>query len=263
MSWTTPASNRGYSGQGREKVSQGTKEEVEALRGVCEDLKESFEIGREGQEGYPNLWPDWDKEGVEFRDVMKSFFLECKGMHRALMEAIALGLGLEPSFFDNFVKVGDNTLRLLHYPPVKKDVFRKNKMQVRAGEHTDYGDITFLFQDQKGGLQVKGPKGDWLDVKPIEGTCVVNAGDLLERWSNDLIRSTLHRVVEPPAKAGIVGGDETDEYPPRYSIAYFCNPDFDKMIEALPGTWGAEKGGKKYEAVNSGDYLEMRLSATY
>ena len=98
-----------------------------------------------------------------------------------------------------------------------------------------------------------------MDVKPIEGTMVVNAGDLLARWSNDLIRSTRHRVVEPPTQRG----DSEGGHPARFSVAYFGNPDFESWIEAIPGTWEGQKGGKKYEGVNSGDYLEKRLNLTY
>lgn len=76
----------------------------------------------------------------------------------------------------------------------------------------DYGSITLLFQDNRGGLQVKSPTGQFVNATPIEGTIVVNAGDLLARWSNDTIKSTIHRVVEPPHKDG-------DVHPPRYSIA--------------------------------------------
>lgn len=76
----------------------------------------------------------------------------------------------------------------------------------------DYGSITLLFQDARGGLQVRSPTGTFVDATPIEGTIVVNAGDLLARWSNDTIRSTIHRVVEPPFKQG-------PTYPARYSIA--------------------------------------------
>lgn len=99
-----------------------------------------------------------------------------------------------------------------------------------------------------------------MDATPIPGTIVVNAGDLLARWSNDTIKSTKHRVVEPPAKADDAHAD-ADAYPPRYSIAYFCNPNFDRVIEAIPGTW--EGTGRKYEGVLSGDYLVRRLTATY
>jgi len=258
LAWTTPSANRGYVTHGREKVTSTlVREEVQKEKAGNPDLKESFEIGREGEENHPNQWPDgFDGDGVEFKDVMNDFFLQCKELHRLVMSAIAIAMGLHETFFDEFVRIGDNTLRLLHYPPVKKEVFEKNKGQVRAGAHSDYGSITLLFQDMRGGLQVQSLDGKWLDVTPIEGTVVVNAGDLLARWSNDTIRSTIHRVVEPPLRE-----EGVTEYPARYSIAYFCNPDFEKTIEALPGTW--EKTGKKYKGINSGEYLVQRLSATY
>ena len=271
LAWTTPESNRGYSRMGQEKVSNFEKDDVDEIRKSNPDLKESFEIGREGQEGCPNQWFEkGDAEGEKFKAEMLAFFDQLQELNRVVMSAIALGLGLAETYFDEYTRIGDNTLRLLHYPSVAKSVFERNKGQVRAGEHTDFGSITLLFQDTRGGLQVRGLDGQWLDVEPIEGAIVVNAGDLLARWTNDLIRSTEHRVVEPPLKRkaenghanghGKEGGEEM--YPARYSIAYFCNPDFDKWIEALPGTW-EDVGAKKYKGVNSGDYLVQRLTATY
>jgi len=186
--------------------------EVEKIRNSAPDIKESFEIGREGEPGHPNQWPAEEGELVNFKATMADFFDQCKGLHLEVMRAIAVGMGIEPNYFDSFVDVGDNTLRLLHYPAVDKKVFQINPGQVRAGEHSDYGSITLLFQDSRGGLQVKSPNGQFVDATPIEGTCVVNAGDLLARWSNDTIKSTIHRVVEPPQA-------ESDIHPPRYSIA--------------------------------------------
>jgi isopenicillin N synthase-like dioxygenase len=154
---------------------------------------------------------------VGFKQTMTSFFDDLSSLHQSVMRAIAVGMELEETYFDRFVCDGDNTLRLLHYPAVRKDVFAVNPGQVRAGEHSDYGSITFLFQDQRGGLQVQSPEGKFVDATPIEGTCVVNAGDLLARWSNDTIRSTVHRVVEPPKREGDDG--EGEVYPARYSIA--------------------------------------------
>ena len=84
------------------------------------------------------------------------------------------------------------------------------------------------------------PNGNFIDATPIEDTIVVNAGDLLARWSNDRIKSTKHRVVEPPTPA--------DVHPDRYSIAYFCNPNFERFIDAIPGTYDEVKG-KKYESI--------------
>jgi len=254
--WTTPESNRGYSEPGREKVSLLTDaNEVGKVRAAAPDIKESFEIGRDNEIDHPNQWPAEKGELVGFKSFMLDFFDQLQALQIEVMRAIAVGMGIDTSFFDSYVDVGDNTLRLLHYPAVSKEVFKINPGQVRAGEHSDYGSITLLFQDQRGGLQVKSPNGQFVDATPIEDTCVVNAGDLLARWSNDTIKSTIHRVVEPPQAEG-------DVHPPRYSIAYFCNPNFKDYIDVIPGTYATE-AEKKYQGINSGDYLVQRLTATY
>ncbi|KAI9798058.1 MAG: hypothetical protein M1825_005657 [Sarcosagium campestre] len=265
LAWTTPESNRGYVSAGREKVTNlEDKKAVEQLRAQAPDLKETFEIGRDDEPAYPNSWPDkFDQDGKVFKETMIGFFETCKHLQLLVMRAVALGMGLDETYFDEYSDGGDNTLRLLHYPSVRKGVFEENESQVRAGEHSDYGSITLLFQDDRGGLQVQTPRGNFVHAKPIPNTVVINAGDLLARWSNDTIRSTIHRVVEPPrpVKHAAEGEVDVDEYPARYSIAYFCNPNFDKFIDAIPGTY--EQTGKKYEGVNSGEYLVQRLATTY
>ncbi|KAF2718091.1 Clavaminate synthase-like protein [Polychaeton citri CBS 116435] len=263
LAWTTPEANRGYSGAGREKttdlVDAGDIAAKRAVEGA--DLKESLEIGREGVEGMPNQWPGdrgftGDEEDAKgFRDRMLDFFEQCKQLHMQVMGAIAVGMGIGGDWFDGYCDGGDNTLRLLHYPEVRAEVFKQNKNQVRAGAHTDYGSITLLFQDMRGGLQVLSPNGNFIDAKPIEGAIVVNAGDLLARWSNDVIKSTKHRVVEPPGKEG----EET--HPARYSIAYFCNPNAESWIDAIPGTF--EEGEDGRGKGKNGEYLVRRLQATY
>ncbi|KAI2470390.1 hypothetical protein F4781DRAFT_390787 [Annulohypoxylon bovei var. microspora] len=275
--WLTPEANRGYSAPGREKTTTLTDiNDVKKLRDAAPDLKESLEIGREGVPDYPNHWPAEEGELAGFKETMLGFHDKCKELHMEVMRAIAVGLDIDETWFDGYTDLGDNTLRLLHYPEVKKDVFTINPGQVRAGAHSDYGSITLLFQDARGGLQVRSPTGVFVDATPIEDTCVVNAGDLLARWSNDNIKSTIHRVVEPPSGDG-------DAYPARYSIAYvhlapfdskdemsinncasryFCNPNFNRYIEAIPGTYAAETE-RKYEGINSGQYLVQRLTATY
>ncbi|KAL3434888.1 hypothetical protein BDV09DRAFT_84162 [Aspergillus tetrazonus] len=261
LGWTTPQANRGYVRTGREKLSTV---DDQADRTVP-DIKESMEIGREGVEGLPNRWPDQlDEEGKDFKKVMLEFFEMCKELHIKVMQAIALGMNLPVHFFDEYVDKGDNNLRLLHYPAVHKDVFKKNPGQVRAAEHSDYGSITLLFQDRRGGLQARSPEGTWVNVMPFPDTVVINAGDLLARWSNDTIKSTRHRVIEPPKVPG-AEDDDTDMYPERYSVAYFCNPNMDKFIEAIPGTYGEGEGlsKAKYPGITSGAYLVQRLSATY
>lgn len=128
--------------QGREKTTDLTDpNEIEKLRAMeGADLKETFEIGLDGVPGLPNHWPDrFDDEGVEFKQSMLSFFARCKELHVQVMRAIAVGLGIDETWFDSFCDGGDNTLRLLHYPEVSSKVFEANKNQVRAGAHTDYG----------------------------------------------------------------------------------------------------------------------------
>lgn len=149
MAWSSPEANRGWTRPGREKTSNSFDFDEIAKQRELEgaDLKESFEIGREGEEGHPNHWPDqFDDEGKQFKTHMLDFFEQCKHMHVQIMRAIAIGLGLEETWFDKFTDGGDNTLRLLHYPEVKSEVFKKNRNQVRAGEHSDYGSITLVRQ---------------------------------------------------------------------------------------------------------------------
>lgn len=111
LAWTTAEANRGYVAQGREKVTDATDpKEIEELRAAeGEDLKESLEIGREGEEGHPNSWPEVD--GEEFKATMLEFFDKCKDLHVQVMRAIAVGLGIEETWFDSYCDKGDNTLR--------------------------------------------------------------------------------------------------------------------------------------------------------
>ncbi|KAK8162519.1 hypothetical protein BKA80DRAFT_343062 [Phyllosticta citrichinensis] len=263
MAWYSAKANRGYVAHGREKVTRADfAGDVDALRKAVPDLKESMEIGRDDDPDCPNMWPDAiDDEGKLFKSTMKDFWKACALLHQDIMKAVALGLGLNADWFDGYIDKGDNTLRLLHYPEVDKSIFQREdgQLQVRAGEHSDYGSLTLLFQDLRGGLQVLSPEGTYVDAKPISGTVVVNAGDLLARWSNDTIQSTKHRVVEPPLQPG---QEDLEKYPARYSIAYFCNPDFDKVIETIPNTY-KDVSERKYPPVKSGEYLEKRLKETY
>lgn len=132
MAYTSNKSNRGYVAPGREKLSTSLdKTENVELRKATPDLKENMEIGREGVEGMPNRWPDeFDNQGKEFKRVMLDFFQRCQTLNIDIMRAIALGFGLNETFFDQYVDKADNNMRLLHYPSVPSSVFSSNKAQV-------------------------------------------------------------------------------------------------------------------------------------
>jgi len=277
LAWYSARANRGYSTFGREKLTRSVvSSEIEQLREKFPELKESFEVGRSDEPEYPNLWPDkFDSAGAEFKASMETFFQTGNETHILIMQAIAMGLGLDEHWFDKYCQCADNTLRLLHYPGARKDMLGdgdqddglgSKSQTIRAGVHSDYGTITLLFQDDAGGLQVLSPSGKFVNATPIPGTMVVNAGDLLARWSNDEIKSTEHRVVKPttaPVLKQGYGGAPEEWYLARYSVVYFCNPDFTSFIEAIPGTYGGEKGERKYPGVKCEDYMVARLESTY
>ncbi|KIW35588.1 uncharacterized protein PV07_02275 [Cladophialophora immunda] len=247
--------HRGYSGIGREKVVQMVFDQasIDQLR-KCPDFKESFELGREDDERTPNIWfPEEVLPG--FRQFMTTFFDTCYGTALSLLRAIALGMDLPEDFFREYHTKKDNQLRLLHYPPVEAELLRGGAME-RIAAHSDFGTMTLLFQDAVGGLEVEDVhvKGQFNPAPYVPGTVVVNIGDFLQRWSNDTLKSTLHRVRAPPMAHGMTRA--------RYSIPYFVTADRDRTIDCIPGCYSAEKP-KKYDPINAREYIEMRLNATY
>ncbi|KZT62319.1 Clavaminate synthase-like protein [Calocera cornea HHB12733] len=267
LAWEDPRANRGYVRQGRERVTQSTSAaEIAALRLQAPDTKESMEIGRDWDSVWMNRWPrEEDVRG--FRGVMLHFFQTCHDTHVQVMRAIALGLRLPEPYFDPKINEQWHNLRLLSYPAIDTSLLRKEG-QARAGAHSDYGTLTLLFQDAVGGLEVQNPHTKHFHpATPIPGTIVVNVGDLLSRWSNDTLRSTLHRVVAPPSHTQTVTSPNTgaqsqvEIVPERNSIAFFCNPNFGAVVECLPTCVGSE--GPRYEPVLTEKYIVGRLSDTY
>ncbi|KAH9850755.1 Clavaminate synthase-like protein [Lenzites betulinus] len=259
LAWRDPRANRGFVQVGRERVTQSADaEEIKQLRAKAPDYKESMEIGRDWDATYKNHWPA-EADAPRFRRTMLAFFQTCHELHGAVMRSIALGLRLEETFFDDKIDEQYHNLRLLSYPPIKTQLLSSDG-QARAGAHSDYGTLTLLFQDSVGGLEVQNPHtGLYQPATPIPGTIVINAGDLLARWSNDVLRSTLHRVVAPPAKAI----SETEAVTPaRQSIAFFCNPNQGAEIACLP-TCLVPGSKPKYPPVTTEEYIVGRLQATY
>ncbi|HEY0185617.1 MAG TPA: 2OG-Fe(II) oxygenase family protein, partial [Rhodopila sp.] len=188
----------------------------------------------------PNLWP----ELPGFRDTLLTYYDAMLALGVALHRAMALDLGLAPSFFDDKFGRPLATLRLLHYPAAPDGASRP----LGAGTHTDYGNLTLLATDTVGGLEVRRRDGAWIPVAPAPGTLVCNVGDCLMRWTNDVYMSTPHRVRQPAAE--------------RYSVAYFCDPNPDALVEALPGCVPA--GSRpKYPPISAAAYLRSRLDPTY
>ncbi|PCH41193.1 Clavaminate synthase-like protein [Wolfiporia cocos MD-104 SS10] len=259
LAWKDPRANRGYVQIGRERATQSADaEEIAQLRAKAPDFKESMEIGRDWDKTWRNYWPQ-ESAAPGFRHTMLEFFQTCHDLHILIMRAIAIGLDLDELFFEDKIHEQYHNLRLLNYPPIRRQLLQQEG-QARAGAHSDYGTLTLLFQDSVGGLEVQNPHTKrFQPATPIPGTIVINAGDLLARWSNDILRSTLHRVVAPPAQKV----SETESLTPaRQSIAFFCNPNQGARISCLPTCMGAGRESK-YAPVTTEEYIVGRLSATY
>ncbi len=246
LAWSDKSSNRGYVGVGRERLDDSKPG----------DLKEAFNIGKEIDPTWLSttqlsLSCDCWLEGNEkFRSSMFDFFSACNAAAMNLCEAIAIALNLPESFFVRKHNRQDNTLRLLHYPPIEQT---PSSEQLRAGEHSDYGSFTLLFQDAVGGLEVRNAHGEWIEASLILGTVLVNTGDLMQRWTNHVFCSTKHRVRIPHKQKAKQS---------RYSIAYFCHPNHDTEISCLETCQSVEHP-PLYPTIAAGDYLLSRLQATY
>jgi len=251
------AHHRGYSAPGLEKVTQYDAHSGAALPVKAPDLKESFESGREDDPDMPNIWLP---EGVlpGFEEACMDMYGTFREVELTVLRALAIAFHLPEDYFTKVHSKADNQLRLLHYPSVPIEQL-ENERIARIGAHADFCSITLLLQDNVGGLEVEDPNlpGTFKSVKPVEDAIVLNAGDFLMRWSNDTIRSTVHRVRAPP---NFVSQDGTT--PERYSIPYFCSPDFDTVVDCIPGTY-SEANPKKYEPISARSYIIERLAAAY
>lgn len=162
-------------------------------------------------------------------------------------------LGIPADYWDDKLAKADPQLRLLRYMPIPKTTLEKPG-NYRINPHTDYGLCTLLFQDSVGGLEVdRFHDGKFVSATPIPGTCVINVADLLQRLSNDKLRSTRHRVMQPQTTPinGVL--------PERYSTAFFVHPDPATMIVPIV----KEGETTKYEPVNAGEWRTMITSRNY
>ena len=223
--------------------------EAKMYESALSDLKESYVWGLDidaddrdylsGSILAPNAWPGFLPE---MRPVLNEFFEATHVCGRHLLRAFAASLDLPLDYFIG--KFGKPVSRgsLVYYPPQPPDL---GEEQFGVGPHTDYGCLTLVYQDAVGGLQVATRTGEWVTAIPIEGTFVVNIGDLMARWSNDHFKSTPHRVVNSSGRT-------------RCSVAMFIDPDAD--TEVIPAY---ESEAPRFEAVAVGDYIQSRYDASF
>ncbi|MFL6723175.1 MAG: isopenicillin N synthase family dioxygenase [Sphingomicrobium sp.] len=223
---------------------------IETAKGATSfDLKEFWHVGRELAPGHKfrevmadNIWPE---EIPGFKETFLELYDAFDAAGVKVLRAIARFLEVDEEYFTDTVRDGNSVMRLLHYPAQTEPTGN----HIRAGAHEDINTITLLLGAEEAGLELKTKDGRWIPVSPKAGELVINIGDMLQRLTNGVLRSTSHRVVNPaPERASHA----------RYSMPFFLHfrPDF--MIEALPGT--VPPGQQpKWPPISSHDYLQERL----
>lgn len=230
---------RGYVSFGKESA-KGKKEG---------DLKEFWHFGQY-VENDPKLESEYPKnvtvkELPRFNEVGKQTYKMLEKTAKYVLRSLALHLGLEETYFDTYIKNGNSILRPIHYPPIKEEP----KGAVRAAAHGDINLITLLMGAQGKGLQVQNNHGEWIDAIAEPDELMINVGDMLSRHSNSKLKSTIHRVVNPPKELWKSS---------RYSIPFFMHPISDMKLNVLENCID-EKHPKKFEDITAGEFLNERL----
>ncbi|GMN04153.1 isopenicillin N synthase family dioxygenase [Erythrobacter sp. MTPC3] len=232
---------RGYTPFGTEKAKDAE----------ISDLKEFWHVGRSIDEGHelaefmaPNVWPS---EVDSFKQTFSELYAAFDHAGLRVLEAIALHLGLERTFFAPTVEDGNSVMRLLHYPPLGPEA---PEGAIRAAAHGDINTITLLLGAEEAGLELLSKTGEWLSVDVPQGALVINVGDMLERLTNGVLRSTTHRVVNPSGEAARRS---------RYSMPFFLHFRPDYMIEPLPSCVGEGGVDAAHTPISSHDFLMQRL----
>ncbi len=230
---------RGYVSFGKESA-KGKKEG---------DLKEFWHFGQYVEDD-PIRAKEYPENVIveelpKFNDVGKTTYRMLEKTAKYVLRSLALHLGLEETYFDHFIRNGNSILRPIHYPPITSEP----KGAVRAAAHGDINLITLLMGAQGRGLQVQNHKGEWIDAIAEPDELMINVGDMLSRHSNNRLKSTIHRVVNPPKE---LWGSS------RYSIPFFMHPISEMELDVLDNCID-EKNPKQFDDITAGEFLEERL----
>lgn len=233
------AGQRGYVSFGREHAKDSK----------AADLKEFWHFGQEVEDGdaIASIYPDnvevSEIEGMH--NVGMQAYRRFEETGRSMLQAIALHLGLDEFYFDGKMHNGNSILRPIHYPPIQQEP----DSAVRAGQHEDINLITLLIGASADGLQVLNKQNEWVSVTALPDCIVVNVGDMLQRLTNGKLRSTTHRVINPPREMW---------HTSRYSIPFFLHPRSDMRLDCLEGCI-PEGESAGYAPITAGEYLDQRL----
>lgn len=222
-----------------------------AVTATRPDLKEFWHIGRDdvaADSPYaaimrPNVWPD---EVADFKPAGVALYRVLEDLGQTILRAMALDLKLPEHFFEPLTRHGNSVLRALHYPPIRPE----DLPAVRAEQHEDISLLTLLVSATESGLELLTRDGRWLPVNPEPGAVIVNVGDMMQRWTNHVYRSTTHRVVNPTG---------SNAAKPRYSAPFFMDPNPDVALAPIASCVTPDTPQIYQETITAHEYLMERL----
>ena len=231
------AGQRGYTSFGREHAKGSD----------APDLKEFFQFGQTVDNNLKDDYPDnvIVDEVPELYPTLLKVYRHFETAGAALLRAIALYLNLPENYFDNYITNGNSILRCIHYPPITQE----QKSAIRAEQHEDINLITLLVGASADGLQILTRKGEWVNVTSLPEQIVVNVGDMLQRLTNNKLRSTTHRVVNPRRELW---------HTSRFSMPFFLHPRSEMSLACLENCIDVSHP-KAYNDITAGEYLDERL----
>lgn len=233
------AGQRGYTSFGKEHAKQSK----------VADLKEFFQIGQEvpathpAKAEYPDNVPVDDVP--EFTRLGRELYRAFEKAGGQLLEAIAIFLDLDPKYFEAHIEYGNSILRSIYYPPITQEP----ASAIRAEQHEDINLITLLVGASAGGLQLLNSRNEWIPIVPEADEIVINVGDMLQRLTNNYLKSTTHRVVNPP---------RAEWHLPRLSIPFFLHPVSAMRLDCLTACVRPDNP-LHYAPISAGEYLDERL----
>ncbi|MCH6198454.1 isopenicillin N synthase family oxygenase [Aquiflexum sp. LQ15W] len=236
---------RGYTGKGKEHAKGRNTGDLKEFYHVGQEL-DAIPDSDETKKEYPgNIWPS---EVPEFKEIANEAYRTLEAAGKNMLKAIALYLELDENYFEDKVAYGNSILRQIHYFPIENpDAVPADA--VRAAEHGDINLITLLMGASTDGLQVLRKDGKWIPITALPDQLVVNVGDMLERLTNKKLKSTIHRVVNPPREM---------MHTSRYSIPFFMHPRSEMDLTCLDSCVDSEHP-KQFEDATAGEFLDERL----
>ncbi len=233
------AGQRGYTSFGKEHAKQSK----------VADLKEFFQIGQQVPADHP-LKPQYPDnvtvaEKPEFAQMGRDLYQSFERAGAQLLEAIAIHLDLDKDYFNHYITNGNSILRSIFYPPITHEP----ASAIRAEQHEDINLITLLVGASAGGLQLLNSDDEWVAIMPEADEIVINVGDMLQRLTNNYLKSTTHRVVNPPRE---------EWHLPRLSIPFFLHPVSTMDLTCLDACV-TDDNPLQYDSITAGAYLDERL----